>query len=114
MKRVAVFLILLGVYAPPSCQAAGFTFLSLTTSDILFDGSYDNTGRPFAVDPSHVYELTLHAWGYPSPMALAAFTFADSFGVTMEPATVPAPGALLLSGIGAALLGWLRRTRALA
>ena len=64
---------------------------------MAWDGTY-------SVDPTHTYGLTLFAYAGGGDDARGALLDLDVWPL------VPAPGALLLTVLGAALVGWRRRS----
>jgi hypothetical protein len=81
--------------------------------ELRVDGSFVEWG---AFNPNHVYTLAQVGAG-----STVAFDIYDTYGannvgaltVNIYQDVVPAPGAILLSTLGAGLVGWLRRRRAL-
>lgn len=70
--------------------------MSPSSWSVASDTTYD-------VDPTHTYCLTLYA------CAGGGDGWRDTYGDVSVQAVIPAPGALLLSVIGAACVGWTRR-----
>lgn len=68
--------------------------------ELYFAFDYVNA---FNVDPAHLYRLTFEAVVGGEPGQYVSQLSVDF--------TNPAPGALLLGGIGAGLVGWMRRRR---
>jgi hypothetical protein len=78
-----------------------------------FDGIHSNFAELLSIGDSY---------GRPTPFDISGTTVVWSgwdgcdmeiYMGTWDGGTVPAPGAVLLAGIGAGLVGWLRRRRAL-
>ncbi len=81
----------------------------------LFFGGY--TGPTVTVDPGITYVGAY--WGWPEAAfgipghPTGAWRIGPNFLFNEGMPAVPAPGAILLGGLGAGLVGWLRRRRAL-
>ena len=95
---------------------ADLSLFDQTASTELYANVWDATGpisfsQVFAVDPGHDYLLTMCASVYDGGAGGPEASVFFDVGIEVDEivAVVPAPGALLLGGVGIGMFGWLRR-----
>lgn len=94
-------------------QGGGWTDVGYVDGTVWYRSdtySVDLTAYPVGTPVTVEMYVADCGWGGHGAMALL-----DGIGTVYQPpATVPAPAALLLAGLGGGLVGWLRRRRTLA
>jgi len=83
--------------------------LDFSNADTWTDGSY--SGYTSVVRLNHVSNIGFNVAGEMGGSGTYDPSTTDTFHISASP--IPAPGAILLGGIGVALVGWLRRRRTL-